>query len=63
MRNRLRTPLLATAASLLASALPGQVPTGTPAPTFEFAKIWNDAPPSFAELRGKLVMLDFFATW
>lgn len=63
MRNRFRTPLWALAGGLVAAALPAQISSGTTAPEFEFAATWNDAPTSFAELKGKLIMLDFFATW
>jgi hypothetical protein len=57
------TALTTLAAGLLAAAAPGQLQAGTTAPAFDFAKTWNDAPVSFAELKGKLIMLDFFATW
>lgn len=43
--------------------LAAQVPVGTQAPEIQFKKGWNGAPPTLSELRGKLVLLDFFATW
>lgn len=58
-----RVPLAATAAAIFAAAVPAQLQKGTTAPDIVFAKTWNEAPVSLAELKGKLVMLDFFATW
>lgn len=60
---RSRISLAALAAGVLTAWVPAQLAKGTAAPSFDFAKTWNDAPVSFAELKGKLVMLDFFATW
>lgn len=36
---------------------------GAPPPPIEFVKVWNDGPESFDELEGKVVILDFGATW
>ena len=36
---------------------------GAPPPSIEFVKVWNDGPESFDELEGKVVTLDFGATW
>ncbi len=36
---------------------------GAPAPELELDPIVNGAPVSVSELRGKLLLLDFFATW
>lgn len=52
-----------SAAGLLATAAPAQVDRGSAAPSFDFAAALNDAPPSFSALAGKVVLLDFFATW
>jgi len=51
------------AAVLLAGVAPAQLAKGTVAPSFEFAKVWNDGPANFDEFAGKLVLLEFFATW
>ncbi len=58
----LRYPAL-MAAALLAGAAPAQLLKGTEAPRFEIDKAWNDAPASFDEFAGKLVILDFAQTW
>ncbi len=62
MRNTTRTAA-AVAAILFAGGAQAQLAKGTTAPAFEFAKVWNDGPASFDELAGKLVVLEFFATW
>ena len=36
---------------------------GSTPPPIEFVKVWNDGPESFDELKGKVVILDFGATW
>ena len=36
---------------------------GSTPPPIEFVKVWNDGPESFDELEGKVVILDFGATW
>ena len=36
---------------------------GSEPPAIEFVKVWNDGPESFDELAGKVVILDFGATW
>ena len=52
------------AGSLLAGVTPllaqqkGSVP-----PDIEFVKVWNGGPKTFDELAGKVVILDFGATW
>ncbi|MFQ5506774.1 MAG: TlpA family protein disulfide reductase [Planctomycetota bacterium] len=53
----------ALAAALFAGVVPGQLAKGTKAPEFDFEKAWNDGPGKFAELKGKVVLLEFFATW
>lgn len=63
MHDRLRSISVAAAAGLLAASLSAQLQPGTTAPPFDFDQRWNDAPTSFAELEGKLVLLDYFATW
>lgn len=53
----------ALAAAVLTGAASAQVAVGTPAPEFDFQASFNDAPASFAEFEGKLVLVEFFATW
>ena len=36
---------------------------GSTPPPIGFVKVWNDGPESFDELEGKVVILDFGATW
>jgi hypothetical protein len=55
-------PMFATAA-LLASTLVAQIPTGAPAPAFPFDKVANNAPDSFADFAGRVVVLKFSETW
>lgn len=50
-------------AVLLGSALVAQVAKGSAAPAFPFQKVWNDAPESFDDLAGKVVILKFSETW
>jgi len=60
-----RTPRRVAAAALAlsaAGALAAQQKGSTP-PAIEFVKVWNDGPESFDELEGKVVILDFGATW
>lgn len=59
----LRTLSWLCAASLLAVGASAQVAKGSPAPAFTIEKGWNDAPTSFADLEGKVVILDFAQTW
>jgi hypothetical protein len=49
---------LALAGGTLAAQQKGSAP-----PAIEFVKVWNDDPATFEELEGKLVILDFAATW
>ena len=63
MRLQLSSSIILSAAGLLATAAPAQVERGSTAPSFDFAAALNDAPQSFAALAGKVVLLDFFATW
>ena len=58
-----RNPLFVAGALALASVLPAQLSVGENAPAFDIKKGWNDAPVSFAELKGKVVLIEFFATW
>lgn len=56
-------PIRSVAVALLfAAATLAQAP-GQAAPSFEFLGGLNDAPKSFAELEGKVVILDFARTW
>ena len=54
--------LAAAFALALVGPLAAQAKGSTP-PPIEFVKVWNDAPESFDELEGKVVILDFGATW
>ena len=47
----------------LASAAQAQVSVGEKAPTIAFDESLSKQAPSFQALRGKVLMLDFFATW
>ncbi|HEB52392.1 MAG TPA: hypothetical protein ENI87_03950 [bacterium] len=62
MNARWKLPGVA-ALALSSCALVAQVQKGQTPPPIEFAKVWNDGPASFAELAGKVVILDFAATW
>ncbi len=48
---------------LVAATLPAQVGKGDTAPAFEIKEALNQAPDNYQEFRGKVLMLDFFATW
>lgn len=54
---------LFAAATVLAAAVPAQIAKGAPAPAIPFVKTWNDAPASFDEFAGKVVILKFSETW
>lgn len=53
----------AAAALALATVAPAQIQKGAVPPELTFAKVWNDGPQSFADLAGKVVILDFAQTW
>lgn len=56
-------PIRSVAVALLfAAATLAQAP-GQAAPAFEFLGGLNDAPKTFAEFEGKVVILDFARTW
>ncbi|MHC4078475.1 MAG: TlpA family protein disulfide reductase [Planctomycetota bacterium] len=57
------TPLTGIGLVLFAATLPAQVGKGETAPEFEIKAALNQAPAKFQEFRGKVLMLDFFATW
>ena len=61
MRNRNQAALLA--AMLLGGVLSAQVRKGGDAPELVIDKAWNGGPQTFADLRGKVVILDFAQTW
>jgi len=48
-------------AALVVSA-PAQAKGAAP-PEFAFEKVWNDGPATFADMAGKVVILDFGQTW
>lgn len=56
-----RLAVLATA--LLSGTAAAQLGKGASAPEFTIEKAWNDGPQGFADLAGKLVILDFAQTW
>ncbi|MEO0481617.1 MAG: hypothetical protein AAF196_19270 [Planctomycetota bacterium] len=62
MNGKHLTALVAASALFTAPAM-AQPAVGSEAPEFEVQGAYNDAPASFAEFRGKLVMIEFFATW
>jgi hypothetical protein len=43
--------------------VPAQIAKGSPAPAIPFVKTWNDAPASWDDLAGKVVILKFSETW
>ncbi|MCA8957142.1 MAG: hypothetical protein KDC87_13795 [Planctomycetes bacterium] len=47
----------------LGGALAAQIPVGEVAPAFEFKESIGTKIGDFKSLRGKVLMLDFFATW
>ncbi|HEX5052793.1 MAG TPA: redoxin domain-containing protein [Planctomycetota bacterium] len=49
----------ALAVVLLAGAATAQVKKGERPPEFTFGKVWNDGPKSFAELAGKVVIVEY----
>jgi hypothetical protein len=51
------------AVGMLACASAAQPRPGQQAPEFAIEKAWNGGPKTFAEMKGRAVMLDFFATW
>lgn len=53
----------AAALALLAGTAQAQIPAGTAAPEFAIDSAWNDGPRAFADLKGRAVLFEFFATW
>ena len=51
------------AALALAAAVPAQFQKGATPAELTFEKVWNGGPATFAELYGKVVILDFAQTW
>lgn len=62
MRHTIHTVGIA-ALALACQTLPAQLAKGTTAPEFDIGKAWSQTPISFAELKGKVILLEFFATW
>jgi len=60
--NLNKSCLLMAALALAGGSLVAQQKGSAP-PAIEFVKVWNDGPASFDELEGKVVILDFGATW
>jgi peroxiredoxin len=58
MGTRARTWTLVAIASLAGLAT-AQVKRGSPPPQFTFGRIWNDGPKSFADLAGKVVIVEY----
>jgi peroxiredoxin len=48
---------------LFAGAAPAPIDRGSPAPAFELPRVGGGNPVSLASLRGKVVLLNFWATW
>lgn len=57
-------PLLALA-MVTSNSTPEGVPVGSPAPEFSTGKWFNHigADPSIASLKGKAILIEFWATW
>jgi len=53
----------AVLAWLFAGEAPAPVDRGNPAPAFELPRVGGGSPVSLASLRGKVVLLNFWATW
>lgn len=51
------------AVASLAVSIPAQLSKGGTPPELQFEKVWNDGPATFADLAGKVVLLDFSQTW
>ena len=51
------------AVASLAVSAPAQLQKGAVPPEFAFEKVWNDGPAAFADMTGKVVLLDFSQTW
>ena len=57
-----RLGALAAAAMLLGMGAPG-ASVGDPAPKIEAKKWWNGKETSLAKLKGKAVLVEFWASW
>lgn len=60
---RIQTCAGSLALALVAVGCAAAQQKGSTPPPIEFVKVWNDGPESFDELEGKVVILDFGATW
>jgi hypothetical protein len=59
-----RVAVLALCGALLSgAAAAGEVGVGDKAPDVKPEKWWNSKPTSLAKLTGRVVLLEFFATW
>jgi hypothetical protein len=63
MRRKLDGGVSMLVAAALAAPVTGQLAKGTEAPEFQFDKVWNGGPDTFADLKGRVILLEFFATW
>lgn len=64
MKPRNVTATLAALVGMtLTSCLRSQPAAGSIAPSIELKKLFNGSPPSLEEMRGSVVLLDYFATW
>jgi hypothetical protein len=57
------TPLFVAAALLLAGGVSAQIAKGAEPPEIPFQKVWNDGPASFADTKGRVVILKFSESW
>ena len=55
--------ILAVAATVCIGTAVFAQQVGSTPPTFEIEKTWNDAPATFDDFAGKVVILDFAMTW
>ena len=56
-------PLALVTIAVSSGAAVAQIRRGDSLPAFQFIESWNGAPKTFAELAGKVVILDFTQSW
>lgn len=57
------TAIPLTVSALLLSTAGAQLSKGDDIPSFKIAHGWNAAPTELADLKGRLVLFEFMATW